>query len=131
MSHAYEWSVLRVVPRVERGECVNVGVVVYSRAANYLAAQVTEDLTRAQALDPSLDVVAVRQHLDWVRALCAGSATAGQSGKRAAGDRFRWLVSPRSTVVQTSPAHPGLAPDPSAVLPELFARMVEPVPDRG
>lgn len=56
MSHAYEWSVLRVVPRVERGEYVNVGVVVYSRAANYLAAQVTEDLTRAQALDPSLDV---------------------------------------------------------------------------
>lgn len=126
----YEWAVLRVVPRVERGECVNVGVVVYCQALDYLCAGVATDLSRAQALDPALDVAAVRAHLESVVAVCAGDAATGDSGRRSAGDRFRWLVAPRSTVVQPSPVHTGITEDPAAELDDLMARMVSsPPPD--
>jgi hypothetical protein len=124
VSHTYEWAVLRVVPRVERGELVNVGVVVYCRALDYLGAWITDDLSRAVALAPDLDVDAVRQHLHAVAAVCTGSPEAGGSGRRTPGDRFRWLVAPRSTVVQTSPVHTGLTDDPAAELADLAASMV-------
>lgn len=126
MPYAYEWAVLRVVPRVERCEFVNVGVLVYSRPLGYLAARVSEDLSRATALDPALDVAAVRRHLAGIRDLVAGGATAGENGARPAGVRFRWLVAPRSTVVQTSPVHTGLTDDPAAELDDLFTQMVGP-----
>jgi hypothetical protein len=116
--------VLRVVPRVERCESVNVGVVVYCRSLDYLAAWITDDLTRALALDPGLDVDGVRQHLAAVAAVCAGSASAGDNGRRSPGDRFRWLVAPRSTVVQPSPVHTGITDDPATELVDLAARMV-------
>jgi hypothetical protein len=122
--HTYEWAVLRVVPRVERGEYVNVGVVVYCRALDYLGASITDDLSRATALAPDLDVDAVRQHLDAVVAVCAGAPEAGGSGRRTPGDRFRWLVAPRSTVVQTSPVHTGISDDPHGELDDLVAQMV-------
>jgi hypothetical protein len=109
--YAYEWAVLRVVPRVERCEFVNVGVLVYCQALGYLAAQVSGDLSRA---------------LDGVRALCAGEPSAGANAGRPVGDRFRWLVAPRSTVLQTSPVHTGLSEDPAAMLAQLFERMVTP-----
>jgi hypothetical protein len=125
--HGYEWAVLRVVPRVERCEFVNVGVVVYCRALDYLAAWITDDLGRAQALDPSLDVDAVRQHLQVIAAVCAGDPDAGDNGARSPGDRFRWLVAPRSTVVQTSPVHTGITDDPGRELVDLAARMVAPL----
>ena len=124
MPQPYEWAVIRVVPRVERGEFVNVGVVVYCRALDFLAAETTDDLDRAVALDPSLDTAAIRAHLASVRAVCAGAAAAGASGQRSPGDRFRWLVAPRSTVVQTSPVHTGLTDDPAAEVASLFAAMV-------
>lgn len=124
MPHPYEWAVLRVVPRVERGEYVNVGVLVYCRALDYLAAQVCSDLERAVRLEPALDVEAVGQQLQSVLALCAGDASAGANGRRTAGERFRWLVAPRSTVVQPSPVHTGLTDDPVAELADLFDRMV-------
>lgn len=126
MPHAYEWTVLRVVPRVERGESVNVGVVVYCQLLGYLAARTTDDLSRAVALDPALDVDAVRRHLDGVVALCHGDPDAGENARRPAGERFRWLVAPRSTVVQPSPVHTGLTDDPGAELADLFRRMVAP-----
>ena len=122
----YEWALLRVVPRVDRGECVNVGVVVYCRELDYLCAAVTDDLSRALALDPDLDVEAVRAHLASVAAVCAGDPAAGDSGRRSPGDRFRWLVAPRSTVVQPSPVHTGITDDPGAELADLMARMVSP-----
>ena len=124
MQHTYEWAVLRVVPRVERGEFVNVGVVVYCRALEYLGVWITDDLARATAIAPDLDVDAVRQHLAAVEALCAGAPQAGGSGRRAPGDRFRWLVAPRSTVVQTSPVHTGITHDPRLELADLAAGMV-------
>jgi hypothetical protein len=110
VSQTYEWAVLRVVPRVERGEQVNVGVVVYCRALDYLGVWVSDDLSRAVAIAPDLDVDAVRLHLDAVVAVCAGAPEAGGSGRRTPGDRFRWLVAPRSTVVQTSPVHTTASP---------------------
>jgi len=124
VSHGYEWAVLRVVPRVERCESVNVGVVVYCRSLDYLAAWITDDLGRAQAIDPELDVDGVRQHLDAIAAVCEGSASAGDNGRRSPGDRFRWLVAPRSTVVQPSPVHTGITDDPATELVDLAARMV-------
>jgi hypothetical protein len=124
--HAYEWAVLRVVPRVERCEFVNVGVVVYCHALDYLAASVTDDLARARALDPGLDADAVLAHLEGIRAVCAGDASAGANAARPPGERFRWLVAPRSTVVQPSPVHTGLTDDPAAELADLTRRMVDP-----
>ena len=124
MPHGYEWAVLRVVPRVERCESVNVGVVVYCRAVDYLGAWITDDLGRARAIDPELDVDGVRQLLDAIAAVCAGSPEAGDNGRRSPGDRFRWLVAPRSTVVQPSPVHTGITDDPAAELLDLAARMV-------
>lgn len=126
MPHAYEWAVLRVVPRVERCEFVNVGVVVYCRALDYLGCSLTDDLGRALALDPGLDADGVRAHLEAVHAVCEGSADAGANGRRAPGERFRWLVAPRSTVVQPSPVHTGITEDPAAELADLARRMVAP-----
>lgn len=126
MPQPYEWAVLRVVPRVERCEFVNVGVVVYCRALDYLDAVTTDDLGRALALDPGLDAEAVREHLAQIEAVCRGEASSGASGLRSPGDRFRWLVAPRSTVVQPSPVHTGLTDDPAAELADLARRMVDP-----
>jgi hypothetical protein len=123
--------VLRVVPRVDRGEYVNVGAVVYCQAQDYLRAAVTTDLSRALVLDPGLDVVAVRAHLESVAAVCAGDVAAGDNGRRSPGERFRWLIAPRSTVVQTSPVHTGITDDPAAELADLMARMVSTPPPGG
>jgi hypothetical protein len=111
---------------VERCEFVNVGVIVYCRALDYLGASLTEDLSRAQALDASLDTTAVLAHLDGIRAICAGDPAAGANAARSPGDRFRWLVAPRSTVVQPSPVHTGLTDDPAGELADLTRRMVAP-----
>ena len=126
MPQPYEWAVLRVVPRVERCEFVNVGVVVYCQALDYLDAVTTDDLGRAVSLDPALDVASVLDHLEVIRAVCRGDLAAGASGLRSPGDRFRWLVAPRSTVVQPSPVHTGLTHDPAAELADLARRMVDP-----
>jgi hypothetical protein len=129
--HSYEWALLRVVPRVERGEFVNVGVLVYCRALDYLAVRLATDLERATALDPSLDEGAVTEHLAAVRDLCDGQPAAGQNGRRSPGERFRWLVAPRSTVVQPSAVHTGVTADPASTLAELFTAMVAPPPSAG
>jgi hypothetical protein len=120
----YEWAVLRVVPRVERGEFVNVGVVLHCKALGYLGCVISDDLSRAVALDPGLDVDAVRGHLTAIADVCAAAPASGGSGQRSPGDRFRWLVAPRSTVVQPSPVHAGISDDPAAELAALMARMV-------
>ena len=126
MPQPYEWSVIRVVPRVERCEFVNVGVVVYCQSLDFLAAHTSDDLSRALALDPGLDAAAVRDHLRGIEELCAGDEASGASGLRARGERFRWLVAPRSTVVQPSPVHTGLTDDPARELASLITLMVDP-----
>ena len=123
---AYDWVTVRVVPRVERGEFVNAGVVVYCRNLDYLRAAVELDEQRARALDPGVDIDSVRRHLRSVEDLCDGAPAAGANGARAPGERFRWLAAPRSTVVQPSPVHTGLTNDPEAELRRLFDLMVRP-----
>ncbi|WP_445399506.1 DUF3037 domain-containing protein [Streptomyces sp. LE64] len=120
----FEYAVLRVVPRVERGELINAGVVVYCRARSFVAARIHLDETRLLALDPRADLVGVRAALHGVEQVCAGGAEAGQAGRDDAGRRFRWLVAPRSTVVQPGPVHTGLTTDPRAELERLVDVLV-------
>ncbi len=129
--HAYEWAVVRVVPRVERCEFVNAGVLVHCRGLDYLAAAVDLDEARARALDPTLDLAPVHRHLAALTALAAGDPAAGPLATRPPSERFRWLTAPRSTVVQPSPVHTGLTTDPAADLARLLATMVRPPAPRG
>ncbi len=129
MGEPFEYAVLKVVPRVERGECINAGVVLYCQAERFLGARVHLDPARLTALDPGADLEAVRAHLEAIRSVCAGGPEAGAVGRLPLGERFGWLVAPRSTVVQPSPVHTGLTDDAEAELERLLSRMVLP-PDR-
>ncbi|MBI0293175.1 DUF3037 domain-containing protein [Streptomyces sp. PRKS01-29] len=120
----FEYAVLRVVPRVERGELINAGVVVYCRATSFVAARTHLDEDRLRALDPSADVPAVRAALRAVECVCGGGERAGQAAGEDAGRRFRWLVAPRSTVVQPGPVHTGLTADAEAEVERLLDLLV-------
>ncbi|MEV4334008.1 DUF3037 domain-containing protein [Streptomyces sp. NPDC049597] len=120
----FEYALLRVVPRVERGECFNAGVVVYCRARSFVAARTHLDLAKLKALDPDADVTGVRAALHAVEGVCRGGADAGQAGGDDAGRRFRWLIAPRSTVVQPGPVHTGLTLDPEAEVERLLDLLV-------
>ncbi|MGW3355643.1 DUF3037 domain-containing protein [Streptomyces bungoensis] len=120
----FEYAVLRVVPRVERGECINAGVVVYCRAQGFVGARTHLDEARLLALDPGADLAGVRAALGAVERVCAGGAEAGQAAGDDAGRRFRWLIAPRSTVVQPGPVHTGLTTDPVAETERLLDVLV-------
>ncbi|WP_329200878.1 DUF3037 domain-containing protein [Streptomyces sp. NBC_01435] len=120
----FEYALLRVVPRVQRGEFFNAGVVVYCRARSFVAARTHLDETKLRALDPSADVVGVRAALHAVEGVCRGGADAGQAARDDAGRRFRWLIAPRSTVVQPGPVHSGLTADPEAEVERLLDLLV-------
>ncbi|WP_313954369.1 DUF3037 domain-containing protein [Frankia sp. CpI1-P] len=117
---------IRIVPRVERGEFVNVGVMLYCQRSRYLDLRCRLDEGRLGVLDPYLDPAVVVAHLAAFRAVCCGGEQAGPAGRLTAGERFRWLTAPRSTVVQTSPVHTGLTGDPAAELDRLVALLVDP-----
>lgn len=117
----FEYVVLRAVPRVERGECVNVGLVLWCQARDYLGAVMEVDDARLRALDPDVDVEGVRAVLAAVGEACGGSGPAGDTTR---GQRFRWLAAPRSTVVQPGPVHGGITADPAAELARLADRLV-------
>jgi DUF3037 family protein len=121
----FEYAVLRVVPRVERGESINAGVLVYSQAASYLGARVHLDTDRLLAIDAEADVAAIRAALDAAAETCNGDGTG--SGEEI-GRRFRWLTAPRSTVVQPGPVHTGLTADAAAEPDRLLALLVLPLP---
>jgi hypothetical protein len=120
----FEYAILRVVPRVERGECLNVGVLVYCQPANLLVAAVHLDRERLAAVAPDLDLDAVERALEGVHRVCSGGSDAGAAAESSLGQRFRWLTSPRSTIVQTGPAHAGLTEDPSAEPDRLLELLV-------
>jgi hypothetical protein len=120
----FEYAVLRVVPRVERGESINAGVIVYSRPAQYLGGRVHLDEARLRALDPGADVTAIEAALRSAADTCAGRGT---GGAEEIGRRFRWLTAPRSTVVQPGPVHTGLTDDIAAEPDRLLALLVLPV----
>ncbi|MCW2596414.1 MAG: hypothetical protein QOJ37_2375 [Pseudonocardiales bacterium] len=119
----FEYAVLHVVPRVERGESINGGVLVYCRALNYLGARVHLDVDRLRALDPGVDVAAVDAALRSVADTCSTDGT-GPASDEEIGRRFRWLTAPRSTVVQAGPVHTGLTEDPAAETERLLRLLV-------
>ncbi|WAZ20269.1 DUF3037 domain-containing protein [Streptomyces cinnabarinus] len=120
----FEYAVLRVVPRIERGECINAGVLVYSRARSYVGVRTHLDEPRLLALDPEADVAGVRAALGAVERVCSGGRAAGQAALDDAGRRFRWLIAPRSTIVQPGPLHTGLTTDPTAEPDRLLDLLV-------
>ncbi|MFD4985003.1 DUF3037 domain-containing protein [Streptomyces sp. NPDC058374] len=120
----FEYATLRVVPRVERGELINAGVVVYCRARGVVVARTHLDEARLAALDPAADTTGVRAALAAVERVCAGGEAAGQAAADDAGRRFRWLIAPRSTVVQPGPVHTGLTADPEAEADRLLEQLV-------
>ena len=131
--HTYDYAIVRVVPRVERGEFVNVGVILSCDATDSLEARIELDAARVLALDPGADVAAICSALGAIDAVCAGSAGAGALGALSARERFHWLVAPRSAVIQTSPVHTGRTAEAGGVLDHLFATMVgapRPAPGR-
>jgi hypothetical protein len=121
---SFEYAVIRVVPRVERGELVNAGVILFCLQRDFLAARVEVDEPRLQALWPEIDLDLVRQHLEAIPKICAGTSDAGPIGKLSLRERFHWLVAPRSTMIQVSPVHAGLCEDPERTLDELFSQAV-------
>lgn len=120
----FEYALLRVVPRVERGECINAGVIVYCRAKAYVGARTHLDEARLLALDPAADVAGVRAALGAVEGVCAGGDAAGHAAGDDPGRRFRWLVAPRSTIVQPGPVHTGLTLDAAAEPDRLLDLLV-------
>ena len=120
----YDYAVIRVVPRVEREEFVNVGVVVSCPARDFLEARIEFDAVRVAALDPALDLDTIRAHLASIPRICAGGEDAGPIGRLSPRERFRWLTAPRSAVIQFSPAHTGRCKDPASLLEHLLDTMV-------
>jgi len=124
-AHAtYDYAVIRVVPRVEREEFVNVGVIVSCQDASFLEARIELDNARLLALDPTLDVEATRANLDIIPVVCRGGDEAGAIGALPQRSRFHWLVSPRSTIIQFSPVHTGRTDNPGKALERLLDTMV-------
>ncbi|PSN15278.1 DUF3037 domain-containing protein [filamentous cyanobacterium CCT1] len=124
----YDYAIIRVVPKVEREEFVNVGVIVSCATHNFLEAQIELNPQRLLALDPTLDLETVAGHLDTIPIICAGDTQAGPIGQLPQRERFDWLVAPRSTIIQTSRVHTGLCSDLPAVIEHLLATMVRPLP---
>ncbi|HVG22977.1 MAG TPA: DUF3037 domain-containing protein [Thermoanaerobaculia bacterium] len=122
--HAFDYAVVRVVPRVERGEFVNAGVILFCSTAAYLGSRIALDRARLQALDPTVDVAAVESYLEIIPRICAGGGDAGSIGQLPQRARFHWLVAPRSTIIQTSPVHSGVHEDLDAALTGLFEKLV-------
>ena len=127
---AYDYAVIRVVPRVEREEFINAGVIVSCPSKKFLKAVVELDAARLAALDPALDPEVVRERLATFPAICEGGSQAGPIGLLPQRARFHWLVAPRSTIIQTSPVHTGLCDEGERMLEHLLDTMVRtPAPD--
>lgn len=127
MRSAFAYSILRVVPRVERGERFNVGVVLFCRQLGFLGARVWLDETRLAALAPGCAAAELQPHLDAIVRVAAGDPTAGPIAALPPSERFGWLAAPSSTIIQPSEVHTGLCGDPQAELDALFAAMVAPI----
>jgi len=120
----YEYAVIRLVPRVEREEFLNIGVILFSKRKKYLGMKYHIDEARINAFAPDIDVAVIRQYLAGWEAVCKGAPEGGPIGKEELPFRFRWLVAPRSTIIQSSKTHPGLCTEPEEVLEVLFERYV-------
>jgi Protein of unknown function (DUF3037) len=122
--NSYDYAIIRVVPCVERGEYINAGVILFCRTRRYLGSLISLDTQRLAVLYPAIDLDMVQKHLDSIPLVCKGAAEAGVIGQLSQSERFHWLVSPRSTIIQTSPVHSGLCADPADTLEHLLKTMV-------
>jgi hypothetical protein len=129
--NSFDFAVVRIVPRVERGEFVNAGVIVFCLVLHFLEARVHVDDNRLRSLWPELDIDVVRRHLEAFPKICAGEPDAGPIAQLSVRERFHWLVAPRSTVIQISPVHSGLCDMPQSALNDLFRQLVLTVPARS
>jgi Protein of unknown function (DUF3037) len=120
----FQYAIVRVVPRVERGECLNAGVILMCRPRRFLAAATMLDTARLAALDPGCDPAEVRAHLQAIERIAAGAEDAGPIARLSQPERFHWLVSPSSTILQPSDVHTGLTADPAAELAHLIDELV-------
>jgi hypothetical protein len=121
----YDYAVVRVVPKVDREEFINAGVIVSCPELSFLEARIKLDESRLLALDPNIDLDLVKKHLDSIPKICRGGDDAGSIGQLPQRQRFHWLVAPRSTIIQTSPVHTGRCGDPAAALERLVVTMVD------
>jgi hypothetical protein len=122
--HLFEYAVIRLVPCVEREEFLNVGVIVYCPSQTFLEASFELNEERLRAFTGALKISEIEEHLLAFKRICAGGVEAGAIGKLVAGERFRWLTAPRSTIVQTSPVHTGLCLDARETLERLLAKLI-------
>lgn len=122
--YRFEYAALRAVPRVDRGDAVNVGVIVYCQKLDFLAASTRVEPGRLLALDPEADVDGIEAAVAAYACVCRGGSGAGAAGASSPGQRFRWLTAPRSTVVQPGPVHLGLTADPAAELARLVSALI-------
>ena len=120
----FQYAVVRVVPRVERGESLNAGVIVLSRPRKFLGARVFLDEPRLRAIAPDADPGTIRPHLEAIERIAAGDPSAGPIAQLSIAERFHWLTAPSSTVIQPSEVHTGLCDDPAAEMEHLFERLV-------
>ena len=120
----FQYAIVRVVPHVERGECVNAGVVLFCRPRRFLSARIALNTDRVTAIAPDADLGAIRGHLDALVRIAAGEPDAGPIAALPASERFHWLVAPSSTIIQCSPVHTGLTDEPEAELERLVERLV-------
>jgi hypothetical protein len=126
--NSYDYALIRVVPQVDTGEFVNVGVILFCRTQRFLAARYEVDEERLRALDPTLDLVLVHEHLALIPEICAGRGPIGALGQA---ESFHWLVAPHNTVIQASPVHSGLCADPADTLDHLMQTIVQKQPQRS
>lgn len=124
MQHLFEYAVVRVVPKVEREEFLNVGVILYCAKLNFLQVLYTLDEQRLHIFCPQIDKTELLQHLQSIKRICEGSQASGPIGTLDIAGRFRWLTATRSTIIQTSKVHPGFCSDPSETLNKLFTQLV-------
>jgi hypothetical protein len=122
---SFDYAIVRVVPRVDRGEFVNAGVILFCSTKSYLDARIELDRERLLALAPSIDIPLVENHLAVIPTVCRGGREAGIIGELPQRARFHWLVAPRSTIIQMSPMHSGVHKDPEAALEQLFRKLVK------
>jgi hypothetical protein len=123
---SFDYAIVRVVPRVEREEFINAGVILFCLTHRFLGAQVDLDARRLEALAPGMNPDLLLHHLASIPRVCAGGRPAGPIGQLPQKERFHWLVAPRSTMIQTGPVHTGLCEDPTQALEHLMRRMVRP-----
>lgn len=122
--NSFDYTIIRVVPHVERQEFINAGIILFCKSLNFLEARIDFELKRLQALAPDANLKMIREHLNTIVRVCAGGEKAGYFGEMSQAERFHWLSAPGSTVIQTSPVHCGLCIDPREALERLYKLLV-------